>query len=574
MSTFDVSAIDTNFPIRVDGKPSYREGQREAIEFILNSFNNGKRVVVLEGPTGSGKSAVGMTVAECVDTSYYLTSTKILQDQLVAEFGNAVVELKGRNAYPCDFYQRNHDRLINLAIFPRHKLDEIIKSGPSCDSGFCKTPLGRTFNRDRKCNGCFSVGDGGDLPSLPGDMEYSACPYFEQVGKAVNGRKVVMNFSSFIYQTQMTKRFDPQRDLMVVDEAHNAEPQLLDYVSLVVSDAPLGRFNIIIPKFDNPFEYAIWFEEVKIHQILFDAINDARTSDNPKDTALADELTRVMHKYKMFVDHINMTDSEWVCEFERNQKTGSNSVTLKPVHVYNLADKLLFSRAKNILLMSATILDVDVMCKSLGLDRSQVAALRLKNRFPVENRPIYYRPVAKMTGGADAMGTWGPKLVDAVDEIVAKYPDKKGIIHTHNFKIQEMLFNDCSYETRSRLLRQQDFRDKKELLLAHAKSKNSVIIAPAMHEGIDLKDDLSRFQIICKIPYANCFDNLQLARRVEIDRKYYVWLTALKLVQSCGRSIRSMTDYADTYIVDESYGRFAKEAANMLPSWFLESVKS
>jgi excinuclease UvrABC nuclease subunit len=67
------------------------------------------------------------------------------------------------------------------------------------------------------------------------------------------------------------------------------------------------------------------------------------------------------------------------------------------------------------------------------------------NYFPVANRPIYVQPVAKCTGGKDAMEKdWGPKIVKKVDEICAKYPKDRGIIHTHNFaiakRIEEIFF--------------------------------------------------------------------------------------------------------------------------------------
>ena len=88
----DPNLIDTNFPME-----SYRDGQKKCIEFAVNAFNNGKKIVILECPTGSGKSAIGMTMANMVNRSYYLTITKILQDQLVKDF-NDVVDLKGRNA--------------------------------------------------------------------------------------------------------------------------------------------------------------------------------------------------------------------------------------------------------------------------------------------------------------------------------------------------------------------------------------------------------------------------------------------------------------------------------------------
>ena len=99
---FDVDRIEECFP-----KKQFRDGQKKAIEFACNAFNEGVKVVVLECPTGSGKSAIGMTLANLVQSSYYLTITKILQDQLMDDFGDQVIELKGRNAYPCDFYERN-----------------------------------------------------------------------------------------------------------------------------------------------------------------------------------------------------------------------------------------------------------------------------------------------------------------------------------------------------------------------------------------------------------------------------------------------------------------------------------
>jgi Rad3-related DNA helicase len=74
------------------------------------------------------------------------------------------------------------------------------------------------------------------------------------------------------------------------------------------------------------------------------------------------------------------------------------------------------------------------------------------------------------------------------------------------------------------------------------------------------------------VPYPNCFDDLQLARRVEVDRRYYTWLTALKLVQAYGRSVRSIDDTADTYMLDESIFKFLNDAKAMLPSWFTEAL--
>lgn len=572
---FDISSIDQHFPMA-----QFREGQRECIEFAANEFNNGKDIVIIEAPTGSGKSAIGMTLADMVPQSYYITVTKILQDQLVQDFGDKIVELKGRNAYPCTYWDRIGRRLVEKKGWTDKKLTQLRLKHSDCSNGFCRTTHNNS-NRRFRCDWCFTnseaTGPGGELTHLPAGMVYSACPYYEQVYKAVNGRKVVMNFSSFLYQTQFVKkRFNDPRDLLIIDEGHNIEPQILDFVSLVVTDANLQKSGIFIPNLDTAEQYAIWFDEIKLGDILGELIEEAKNDEN---TIAEDELTKMLFKYNMFMRDITSEAGgrrEWVADFEAvHTKTGSvmhRKVTLRPVFAHHFARGLLLRYARKTLIMSATILDVNVMCKSLGLNRDAVASYRMSNRFPKENRPIYIKGVAKMTGGKEASVEWLPKLTAAVNKICKGYAGKRGIIHTHNFAILDHLVENCDDEVRSRFVHQRTFPDKQLLLRQHSRNPDSIIVAPAMHEGLNLADDLSRFQIICKVPYANFFDDRQLARRVELDPKYYKWLTALKLCQSAGRSIRSETDYADTFILDSAIHRFLKESQGMIPAWFTEAL--
>jgi len=563
------SNIDKHFP-----KPSYREGQREAIEFAIKAFNSGKKFVVLECPTGGGKSPIGITIANMVNKTYYLTITKILQDQLTGDFTN-IQELKGRGAYPCTFYDREGQKLVDRKLWTSDQLNKMIAENPTCSTGFCRTRYNRssTASKAYKCTKCFLANSAnGELSELPEGFRYCACPYYENVYRAVDARQVTMNFSSFLFQTTLTRRFEEPRDLLIIDECHNIEPQLLDFISFSITDQHLTARGIFIPKLDTAYDYYVWFMESKIASVLKDAIKQAALEDKPK---LEDELARTESKFALFMKHIEASkdscDTEWVAEYE--EKDTRRSVTIKPIYVHQFANELLFKHGTKVLLMSATVLDINVLCRSLGIDKSQVAARRMKNRFPVANRPIYLRTVAKMTGGVNAMPKWAPQLTAAVDQIVNEHQGERGIIHTHNFAITDWLLKKCNPLVQRRLLSQYKFRgDKKAMLDEHSKRNDSILIAPAMHEGIDLADDLSRFQIICKVPYANCFDNLQLAKRVEIDRKYYTWLTALKLVQSYGRSIRSATDHAMTYILDESIYKFLKDAASMLPEWFIEAI--
>ena len=82
--------------------------------------------------------------------------------------------------------------------------------------------------------------------------------------------------------------------------------------------------------------------------------------------------------------------------------------------------------------MSATILDVGVVCNSLGVSRDDVAAYRMKNRFPVDNRKVYFYPSGSLNYRSKTRTF--PKLIQDVDSICSTYPNSRGIIHTHNFE--------------------------------------------------------------------------------------------------------------------------------------------
>ena len=99
----------------------------------------------------------------------------------------------------------------------------------------------------------------------------------------------------------------------------------------------------------------------------------------------------------------------------------------------------------------------------------------------------------------------------------------------------------------------------------------SVILSPSMSEGVDLKDDLSRFQVIMKIPYPYLGDPL-IRKRMNKWKRWYNLQTAKKIVQSAGRSVRSSEDRAVTYILDSDWERFFRQNRDMFPPEFKRSL--
>ncbi len=519
-----------------------REGQIETITDVLSAFDSGKKFVLLEGPTGCGKSAIGMTIARMM-RAYYLTVQKSLQDQLARDFQAFSVTLKGRNAYQCTKALQAVKQYEKSKTF-RDTYNKMHRDPPvprRCDEGLCRL---EGSNRYIDCIDAVH-------PNLP-------CPYWRQRELAKIAPICVMNTHSFLFQT-LYGGFK-ERKLIIVDECHRLEGILMDFVTFTVSDKELPGMKF--SKCETPSEYAELFEKIALEEKILVLLSIAQ---NNKDIKEIDKWDAILAKYKRFME--NTDDSRWVSLFK--DYGGFRSIQLKPIFVDTFAESLVFDLADHVLLMSATIMDAGVMCESLGMDRDEVYSKRLKSRFPVKNRPVLHTPSGSLSFKKKRF-TY-PKLIEDVDQICAKHGDERGIIHTHNFEIANILMDNCP--SNHRFYFQKSFDSKTEMLEEHKKSPNGVIVAPAMHEGTDLIDDLARFQIICKVPYPSFHDNEQLKIRMELSRDYYNWLTATSIVQAYGRSVRSEDDWAITYIMDEDFRRFFNMTERMLPGWFKEAVR-
>lgn len=542
---------------------SYRSGQKEVIEAIISAFDNGKKFFLAECPTGSGKSAIAYTVARYFASNYWITIQKSLQDQIVGDFGQegkhrgdgpAVVDLKGRGTYECTYYERILESDNKFSSEQQAQIREKSHQWISCASGYCKS------------QGKSNI----DFCDAPAD-EYrlrSHCPYWDRKFETLASPIAILNFSSFLFQTVMTNSFET-RDLLIIDEAHQSESELMKFVEFTISDKEFRKWGIKFPKLDTPMEYAEYFRSINLGQRLSELRKLARfAEDRKKET----EYESYMFKLASFYRSIKDEDS-WIIEYKtRDDKSGNvmwATVSLKPLFVGTYAHQYLFSMADKVLLMSGTILSPKIMRNGLSIPADESASYRMSNKFPVGNRQIYYDPVGSLSY-KNKKDTF-PHLVRKINEICNQHKNVKGIIHTHSFEIAYLLRDSCDNEVCKRFLLQNNFKTKTEMLSWHARCKDTILVAPAMHEGLDLHGDLSRFQIICKVPYPSLGDP-QIKARLDKSPGFYDWMTAQKLCQSLGRSIRSEVDWAETFILDSDFGSFRRRARKLLPTHVKEAI--
>jgi Rad3-related DNA helicase len=220
--------------------------------------------------------------------------------------------------------------------------------------------------------------------------------------------------------------------------------------------------------------------------------------------------------------------------------------------------------------MSATILSHEGFALTLGLQHDKIVSVKEDSPFESKNKPIFYCPAGSMS--YKNIEKTLPTTVKMINEIMKEHTDEKGIIHTHSIKIANFIKENLSSKHRSRILvAYGENRDK--ILNQHIKSKNkTVLLSPSMSEGVDLKGDLSKFQIICKVPFPYLGDKV-IKKKMNKWNWWYDVQTVRTIVQSVGRSVRSENDTAVTYILDSDWSRVYVKNKKLFPESFIESYK-
>ena len=192
----------------------------------------------------------------------------------------------------------------------------------------------------------------------------------------------------------------------------------------------------------------------------------------------------------------------------------------------------------------------------MGLKYEDVKVIGVDSDFPVKNRPIHALGVAYLNYNNLQKKEVKTTIAHAIDKIMTVHKDHKGIMHTTSYEQLNFIKQNISKFNQRRLLETNPDVERDEIIDEHFKSsKPTVLISPSLHLGLDLKDDMSRFQIITKVPYPSLGDRWIDEKRKRSEQ-WYSWQTGLRLVQAYGRSVRCKDDWATTYVLDSNLGYF------------------
>jgi Rad3-related DNA helicase len=412
------------------------------------------------------------------------------------------------------------------------------------------------------------------------DLDWRPCHYFHQKWIGLRSSHTVYNYRYFLSDVFYAGSAQ-KRNLLVLDEAHQLESQVGDFRSFTIHRNSLRSLKIQMPE-KKVDEIETWIEFCSVlrerYSAFIDKANDIieRSNQNTSiepytEKNIIDALERESNIAAVIEDIQKKKDNWIVSNIQRDQDTNQLvKVTLMPLEVSGYFEPIL-DKGSIALFMSATILSKDYLCRTAGLDPEKVKFVRIEESdFPIENRPIHLMNVAWLN--AKTMNDSMPKIVNAIDNIMSIHRNEKGIIHTTSYSQLQFIRDNVKPENASRLIETGALLDRNEVLEKHyASKKPTVLISPSLHLGVDLKDDLSRFQVVVKVPYPDLTDK-RVSKMKERDPRWYTWNTVLRLVQAYGRSVRSRDDHATTYLLDSSISYLLKSSQNLVPKWFTEAI--
>lgn len=538
-----ISKLLQHFPEGYTPNPS----QVKLLKSIDEAFDTGSKFVVCNAPTGSGKSFVSKTLGnvaddspdefrelvtsyaaykrvqggykyqeECDETAPFgctaLTITKALQDQYKELFDETAV-VKGKSNYQCAVDER----------FP-------VDVAPCLHAASLKADCWA------KCK----------------------CPYYEARNEALTAQFNTLNYNMFFALPNHLKK----RQFLICDEASELEDQLVKEFTCKVDYKFLARMDITVRVLTKNMSAIKWLSELQVD--LTDKIDDIKdilaTKKTNNKKALLDlttnmqRLMNLQSKIEQVID--SWDESEYV--FERDHM----GITFMPLKVDKLSHRL-FEYADKVILMSATIIDPNNFCKSLGItDYKYVEA---ESSFDPKKAPIVCNPKYKLN--YHTMDKYLPRVIKQVAEICEHHKGDKGIIHSQNnnitAKLSNMLYGD-------RFLYREPGIKNEDILDQHVKSSDpTVLVSPSMSYGVDLKGDLAKFQILIKAPFLPMKD-VRIEKMMKNDFDWYQNKMLCSLIQSCGRGIRSSKDTCITYILDGAIVEAILRAKHKLPKYFLE----
>ena len=551
----------------------FREGQREVIEAICNHYlQDPEGTVILDAPTGSGKSLIAMWSAhvlkELGKRGYLVTSDLMLQDQYEEDFKQFKLDwpsIRGVDNYNCNV----NDLPFSLAD--------------------CKMKgIGYEQAEKLKC--------------------WGTCGYLQARRRAKELPVALFNYSYYLIQRNYVEdkmqEQDreipfPIRDFVFFDEAHKVDSIVQSHFSPRIDVGTPKIFREVNKFVQKHAIDAAWVSENRIadivdrlmreddHQELMRHISEFRGIALVYRRVRSAALARSKRQYKngdvpkewqTFFGRMDRLKDIW-CKFDDYhdiiKELGTDAIVIKRGETETqflcleeamMIEKFLQKKSGFKVFMSATLGDIRAFAKHTKMGNAKV--IRMSNNFDYKKSPIVFVNRHKLSFREREQNL--PKVVETLDKILEKHKGQSGIIHAGSYEFMDYI--NAKSKHRFSFITYDSAKERSGAIDLFNKVDGKVLIGPSLLEGLDLKDEKSRFQVFFKVPYPSLGDPLVKAK-MQAFPGWYDWKTGIAIQQGAGRSIRSKDDWAVTYILDACFRSLINKEGFFPPS-FEERIKT
>ena len=567
-----------------------REAQKEALREIQAAIENGKHDIFIQAPTGTGKSLIALELSRLLKAngqkSYILTSEKSLQQQYE-------VDCKGK-------FSALHSDVTSISGIDTYTCDV---NGEKFSLGVCRN-LGLS-NKEA-------------IASMPCA---ATCGYLSRWDVARQSERVLMNYSYWLIQMNyvLPKMYKSppfcRRDVVICDEAHKIPDIIESHFACRLNEKVVNRIDAVIAALNNcgftftvstkalqtALQHALSHAEgvspalhhdalKRVYKAYTDLLHDIHTVKaavtakylpaNLSPEALKQYSAKLPREARaLFVladdikdQHCKVEDYTQMIEVHglRNLVACNGDGGDRSYH--NLSDYNLFHkhfrRHANVRIYMSATLQPELLIQRWNLNPATTHIIDIESDWDPLKSPIVCCATSNMSysNGRASIDS----AIKKIDRLLDSHSSERGIIHTTTNVIMNSLLESSLHA--ARLYTYNGTAEKLELLKRIRElPSNAVLCGPSLFTGIDLSDELARFNIIFKLSFPNVSSQLW-SRRYKFQKDVYFGETAAVLEQSAGRSTRHAGDWSTTYILDDRAAKFIQGNKRYFSNSFLSRV--
>ncbi len=590
MEGLSTARMQTAFPFETP-----RDVQAEALKLISKSESG----VLLEIPTGEGKTAIGMAALLALSKQkmgplFYVTPTKPQVDQIAKAFPDQVLVMYGRSEYPCLYYQDSETPNVSAEESPCYMLD-------------CPHRVDQETG-------------------LTAEAGVDPCPYywakFQAKEESKKGKIVVCTTAFFLVNRMLVGSWrEMEPELVVIDEVHNLakvarsifEYTLTDYHLYRVADILEGiapKPAAIIKKFAGKFKQIAYknqsyqptllrdsdietligiLSEFNVHEmekVIRQAIKN-RILDPVKQKGELKTLENLVLRIPKLIRSLRFSLAEkgrnplnYVIafyykvddtEFCDSQKKARFRLTIKSYYVVPLISKTL---GKKLIGYSATIGDPDILKFETGLE---LPFYSFGSTFDVSKTRVFMPTdtsnLALKKRRRNDLHNSLRMIVRAVKKFSQKGHRSLVVVVS---EMERQKFLKLAAEQGLYAVSYGNSIKPKQAAEKFKNGEGDVLVGTAANysEGIDLPAGIAPVIFFLRPGYASPTDpEAQFEERRFSNGHVWAlrnWRVMIEALQVRGRNIRSLSDLGVCFFISQSFRRIVYSS---LPEWLKPAYK-